>query len=255
MIAIIQLGNKSCTIDLNKPIDISIPLQNGGKNPKAWYAPDPSYKPLHAGDFTGSLKQGSPVNFFNVFFNPHGNGTHTECAGHIIDDEDLTINQCLRTFFFEAQLVSIEPEIKSSDKVITVEQVKDIIDPTVKALIIRTLPNNDDKLLRNYSGRNPCYLDQLATQHLVDIGIEHLLIDLPSVDRELDEGKLLSHHTFWQTDGNLRKQATITEFIYVNEYIKDGKYMLNLQITSMELDASPSKPVLYKIEEESTSME
>jgi hypothetical protein len=32
---------------------------------------------------------------------------------------------------------------------------------------------------------------------LHESGIQHLLIDLPSVDKEKDEGKLLAHKAFW----------------------------------------------------------
>jgi hypothetical protein len=35
--------------------------------------------------------------------------------------------------------------------------------------------------------------------------------------------------------------------IYVEDAISDGSYILNLQIASFENDASPSKPILYKI--------
>ena len=35
---------------------------------------------------------------------------------------------------------------------------------------------------------------------------------------------------------------------HINEEIQEGSYILNLQIASFENDASPSKPVLYKIE-------
>ena len=41
------------------------------------------YTPVVAGDFVGSTASGGPVNFFNIRVNPHGNGTHTECVGHI----------------------------------------------------------------------------------------------------------------------------------------------------------------------------
>jgi hypothetical protein len=41
-----------------------------------------------------------------------------------------------------------------------------------------------------------------------------------------------------------RLNATITEMIYVKDVVLDGTYLLNLQITSFENDASPSKPVL-----------
>ena len=78
-------------------------------------------------------------------------------------------------------------------------------------------------------------------------GVEHLLIDLPSVDKERDAGALLAHRAFWNVDGKMRKQATITEFIYVSNTIEDGTYFLNLQVAPFENDASPSRPVLYKI--------
>ena len=79
------------------------------------------------------------------------------------------------------------------------------------------------------------------------------MIDLPSVDKEIDGGRLLSHKSFWNvTDVNnlnfdARKEATITELIFVPNTIKDGKYILNLMIASFENDATPSKPILYKI--------
>jgi hypothetical protein len=65
-------------------------------------------------------------------------------------------------------------------------------------------------------------------------GIQHLLIDLPSVDKEKDEGKLLAHKAFWNvTDVNdlnldARLEATITEMIYVPDNVADGSYLLNL---------------------------
>ena len=76
---------------------------------------------------------------------------------------------------------------------------------------------------------------------------QHLLLDLPSVDREEDAGQLLAHHAFWQYPAQPRREATITELIFVPNEIADGLYLLNIQITSLELDASPSKPVLYAL--------
>jgi arylformamidase len=81
------------------------------------------------------------------------------------------------------------------------------------------------------------------------LGLDHLLIDLPSVDRESDGGKLLAHKAFWQFPERIRKNCTITELVYVADTIQDGLYFLNLQITSLEMDASPSKPVLYNLTE------
>ena len=90
-------------------------------------------------------------------------------------------------------------------------------------------------------------MEEAAAIYLREIGVEHLLIDLPSVDREVDEGKLLSHNAFWNTSGEIRFQATITELIFVADAIEDGQYLLHLQIAPFHNDATPSKPVLYKL--------
>ncbi|MCB0558058.1 MAG: cyclase family protein, partial [Phaeodactylibacter sp.] len=72
--------------------------------------------------------------------------------------------------------------------------------------------------------------------------------DLPSVDREEDGGKLLAHRAFWSYPETPRTDCTITELIFVNNSIQDGLYLLNIMIASFEIDASPGKPVLYKLE-------
>ena len=119
--------------------------------------------------------------------------------------------------------------------------------PKINSLIIRTLPNNEIKKNKNYSHSNPPYLEEDAAIYLREIGINHLLIDLPSVDREKDNGALLCHNAFWNTNGDVRVEATITEFIYVDDKIKDGTYILNLQIAPIVNDATPSKPIIYKV--------
>jgi kynurenine formamidase len=240
-------------IDLSKPIDISIPLSNTDKNPIAWYIEKPEIEPVKFGDWVGKVSEGSSTNFNNIFFNPHGHGTHTECLGHITH-EFYSINQCLKQFFFTAELISIEPENINDDLVITKHQIeKALKGKNTEAIVIRTLPNLQSKKSTNYSKTNPPYLAEEAATYIREIGIQHLLIDLPSVDREEDEGKLLAHKAFWNVkdvnnlNADARLNCTITEMIFVEDEIQDGSYFLNLQIASFENDASPSKPILYKI--------
>ena len=116
------------------------------------------------------------------------------------------------------------------------------------AIIIRTIPNTADKKSRQYSNTDWVYFQEDAIKFLVKMGIKHLLVDLPSVDKEKDDGELLAHNAFWNTKGKLRLDATITEFIFVPNTVEDGKYFLNLQIAPFENDATPSKPVIYRIE-------
>jgi len=241
-------------IDLSKPIDISIPLTNTDENPIAWYIEKPSIEPVVFGDWIGKVSEGkSSTNFNNIFFNPHGHGTHTECLGHITNDF-YSINQSLKQFFFTAKLITVEPEKIGDDFVITKKCISTSLNVTpIEALIIRTLPNQLDKKSRKYSNTNPPYLAEDAAIFIRESEIQHLLIDLPSVDKEHDEGKLLAHKAFWNVkdtvnlNADARLNATITEMIYVSDEIEDGNYILNLQIASFENDASPSKPILYKI--------
>lgn len=245
--SIIKVGDEHYTANLLEPIDISAPLRSGSENIHAWYVGDVSFKAVENENWIGDVNRGGAVNFRDVYFNPHGHGTHTECVGHI-SKENFTINQCLKTFFFLSQLVTITPEKLNEDEVITLEQVMQLTIPEhVQALVIRTLPNNEAKLTKHYSAKNPPYIQAEAVAYLVASGINHLLVDLPSLDREHDEGKLAAHHVFWNYPKDTQSHRTITEFVFVPNHINDGLYLLNLQIASFENDAAPSKPILFKL--------
>lgn len=248
MEAMIRYRHKNFLCNLEKPLDIGLPLEEGYSGVNCFYAPPMEAEPVVAGDFIGSTARGGVVNFLNIRFNPHGNGTHTECVGHIAK-EKYTINRCLRQFIFPARLVSLYPvRMENGDRVIGHQQIKEALEGEVPpALVIRTLPNDGFKQRMHYSGTNPPYIDSEAVALLVEAGVEHLLIDLPSVDREEDGGRLLAHKAFWRFPDKIRENCTITELIYVNNSIPDGLYLLNIQIAGFEVDASPSKPVLYAL--------
>ncbi len=254
--AIVQIGSETYSADLERGYDISIPLRRGSEQVNCFYAPPYRAVPVVAGDFTGSVEAGAPVNFFNVHINPHGNGTHTECVGHIAERQ-FAIHDCLKQFFFAAELVSVYPQRQEDgDRVITVEQMRALFGESplkTEALILRTLPNEEGKLRRFYSGTNPPYLEARAVDWLVEAGVRHLLLDLPSLDREEDGGKLAAHRAFWKyphTEEAGRLDCTVTEMIYAPDVLPDGFYLLNLQIISLDIDASPSKPVVYRLEKE-----
>ena len=254
MITTVTFNNKDYQFDLSKPLDISMTLSTDKDNSSAWYVDPVSIKPVKGEGFIGSVAQGGSVNFRDIEFNPHGNGTHTESVGHI-DTEIHSINSTLKKFHFHALVVSIEPEVwkensgtrEVNDRIITLEQIKKEVGKNrPEAIIIRTLPNNEKKLTRQYSNSNPPYLCHKAAEYITNLGIDHLLIDLPSVDKEIDNGELLSHKAFWNYHEDIQFHKTISEFIFVNSNIEDGEYLLNLQIAPFENDATPSKPVLYK---------
>ena len=247
MLATISHNGNSYKIDFSRPLDISISLRGDNKNPIAWYLNHPTIEPVRDGNFIGKVSQGASVNFNNIWFNPHAHATHTECVGHITN-EFHSIQQHLKTFFFKARLISVEPEKRGADQVITQKIIeKKLENVNFEAVIIRCLPNYIGKISKHHSNSNWPYLEEDAAIFLREKGIKHLLIDQPSVDKEKDDGKLLAHKAFWNYPKNIRFDSTITELIYVPNKIDDGDYFLNLQPASFENDAAPCKPVLYKI--------
>lgn len=236
--------------DLNQALDISIPLAAGEGRLTAWYVPPIEIEPVRANGFVGSVAEGGSVNFRDIRFNPHGHGTHTECVGHITP-EVYSVNEALEQRFFVARLHTVEPGIltenygngQAGDRVI---RASDIPDALPEALVLRTRPNELSKTTRAYGDSNPPYLLAETASKLVALGVQHLLLDLPSVDREVDGGVLAAHHLFWGWPAHPRKRATITELIYVDDRVEDGLYLLNLQTAPFENDATPSRPVLYR---------
>ncbi len=248
MLATIQYNSIKIKIDLSKPIDISIPLRASKNNVNAWYVDAPKIEPFTDGEWIASVSEGADINFNNIVFNPHAHGTHTECVGHITEKVH-SINQNLKQFFFFSEVITVAPEKLGDDFVISKKQLQFAIGNKKRdAIVIRTMPNTKEKLSRQYSYTNPPYLLEDAAVYLREKGVKHLLIDLPSIDKEKDGGQLLAHNAFWNTQGKLRMDATITEFIFVPNTVDDGGYFLNIQIAPFENDASPSKPILYKIE-------
>ena len=235
-------------------IDLSIPVVSGKNNVNAWYCDPVQIEPVVAGDFIGSVTSGAPVNFKNITINPHGNGTHTECVGHI-SKENFTINQCLKEFHFMARLISVKPAsfwnetAQQTDQRIETAQLKNRIADwdSEEALIIRTLENPEAKKTHQYSGTNPTYFTTEAIDFINSLGVKHLLVDLPSVDREEDEGMLACHKRFWNYPENPWTEKTISELLYIPDNVVDGTYLIQIQIMSIESDASPSKIVAHKI--------
>lgn len=249
MLAKIEYKAREYQIDLSKPLDISIPLRGETSNVNAWYLDHPKIEPHQEGGSVAKVSEGAAINFNDIWFNPHAHGTHTECVGHITE-EFHSINTHLNHYFFAAELLTIAPEKQGSDFVISKKQLEYVLGQGRRdAIVIRTLPNTKAKLSRQYSHTNPPYMLEEAAKFLCEIGVQHLLIDLPSVDKEKDNGELLAHKAFWNFNGAPRKSATITELVFVPNHIQDGKYFLNLQVAPFVNDASPSRPVLFEVEE------
>lgn len=248
MLLSLSFQNQDFVASGESEVDLSIAYQESG-GASAWYVSPMKVEPVRANGFLGSVAEGGDVNFRDVQFNPHGNGTHTECLGHI-SPEAHSINQQDIPAILPCLVVSVVPEKRGEDQVVALKGVQEVIsavwnpEQLPPAFVLRTLPNGPEKRSKNWSNTNPPYLEAALAQWLVRCGVDHLLLDLPSVDRESDGGALAAHHAFWQYPENPRHHATITEFIFVPDQLEDGAHILNLQTAAFELDATPSRPII-----------
>ena len=231
--------------DLAEPIDISIPI-SFACSVSAFGAGTPTKKTYQAGTFVGDVSQGGSCNCSEITINPHCHATHTECVGHILSG-DLFVPSLIKPFWGLAQLVTVEASGIDQGMLLQAG-----LDKNMDALIIRTTPNPDTKKSRQYQEEAP-FMRVDAMEYCNDLGISHLLVDFPSVDPINDGGKLLAHRTFWQVkegqtemSASVARHKSITELIYVPNQIEDGLYGLNLQMSNMELDGVPSRPLLYR---------
>jgi len=257
----LQKDGRTYSFQTEKGKDISISLNPNG--PRAWYVEPMRIEPVRTEQFLGSVAEGGAVNFRDVYFNPHGHGTHTENVGHIIDTEVPVVNSISSSHFF-TKVVTVElmkqdalqdstkdvtQDAEQGDWVVNEESLTGM-DLNVEALVIRTKPNDHSKTSRQYSGTNFPYLTLGAMQRIVDAGVQHLLIDLPSVDREEDGGALAAHHLFWNVPAEPNFQKTITELIYVPNEISDVNYIFYLEVSYFANVAAPSRPMLFDLVEE-----
>ncbi len=278
MLISIQIENNSYRIDTDKPIDLSIPLNFNGEQPNVYGTERAVSKPCEAGSLVGDTRRGGSCNFEQYTFIPHCNGTHTECIGHITH-ERISVAESLKDAFIFATLITVQPESaldtadsytpekNAEDRLITRASLEKAFGKEPPkggtqneggtqngaALIVRTLPNDDSKKTRDYTEDPPPFFSLEAISYIAKSGFEHLLVDTPSIDRMFDEGKLSAHRIFWnvpqgsfEAGKESRAGSTITEMIYVPDEVKDGTYLLNLQIAPFAADAAPSRPLIFE---------
>ncbi len=270
MIINFSIGTRSYRANLSQPRDISIPLHFNGAQPSHFGAPPASAHPLKTDNFIGSVASGGSCNVGEYRLVPHCNGTHTECVGHITR-EQISIHEQLLENVFPATLISVSPvpeeETPESylppkepgDMLITAAELKQRLSGQdssyLTALIVRTLPNDSEKSRRNYLQIPPPFFSCEAMQFINQLPVQHLLVDVPSVDRMFDEGRMTNHRQFWNikpgsqdTSEETFFHKTITEMVFVSNDIPDGKYLVQIQIPNFMADAAPSRVFLFKLE-------
>jgi len=264
-----KIDNKEYSCDTTKPIDISIPLKFNEIQPNTYDVDKATSKAYEKSDFIGDTRRGGGCNFEEYRLIPHCNGTHTECVGHI-SFERISIHNTLKDSLIASTLITVKPEkaFDTNDKYIPEKNEEDfmitkkileekLVDSDkdfLEGLVIRTFSNDHSKISRRYMENQPPFFSIEAMEYIVSLNVKHLLMDIPSVDRTFEEGKLTAHHNFWnvsyeshEIDKENHSMKTITEMIYASNEVDDGKYLMNIQIPNFVADAAPSRIFLYKL--------
>lgn len=238
----IKHQNQSYAVDFSLGIDCSSTYGLTTAEPRAWHAQPVKIEAVRQGDWVGEVKQGAPVNFCNVHLNPHGNGTHTECVGHITPQKQ-SINEVLPGYQGIANFCRLTPDAHNG-KMVSLKAVQALnLSFDFEVLMVEvpaTFP-------QDFSGTNPAYFEPALLSFLRQQGIKHFITNLPSVDPEEDAGALAAHKAFWNYPAQIDLECTITELAYFPSDLKPGAYFLNLQVAPLHNDASPSRPVLYAL--------
>lgn len=248
----LKINNNLYHYDSSSFIDLSIPLNFGGTQPNYFGVEKATSVPYKSGNLIGATKQGGGCNFDVLTLIPHCNGTHTECVGHIVND-NISVHSIITDVLIPVTLITVQPR----DGIIHEGQIA--VESGFNAgLILRSLPNNESKCSRAYdSDHLPPYFSEEAMNKINVLSVNHLLVDMPTIDPAYDEGRLVNHHIFWgvdqdkhDLDGNPPSSKTITEMIYVPNDVPDDRYLLQIQVANFVSDAAPSRPVIFPIEME-----
>ena len=269
MQAELSYGGQKVRAALDRGVSLAIAVEFGASGPRHFGAGAPESKPFAVGAFTGSVASGASVNCSTVTLTPHCQMTHTETVAHLTREAGDAWRVVPRGLL-PAVVVSVVPEPASessestdpqpyaTDNLITRRRLRAawpmtrMVDPV--AVIIRTLPNDAAKRTRNYNDLVPPFLTREAVEWLVEKRIEHLVVDVPSIDRTHDEGRLVGHRIFFglppgsSARGDAaRSRATITELAFVPDEVHDGPCILSLAVPAIGGDAVPSQPIVYPL--------
>ncbi len=267
----LAISSKNYEVDVANGFSLAIPLQFDGAQPNHFGVNHASQTTLEAGGFIGDTSRGGSCNVSSVTLVPHCNGTHTESVAHIVD-QMVSVGEraqalmpsvviTVRPEHGAISLDSYTPELEENDQVISkgilAAELSEYDAEQVTALVVRTLPNPQVKMRAQYNDDNPPpFFTREAIDYLNEKGIQHLLVDFPSIDKMYDDGLLTNHHLFWnveeQTHQLTEETAThksVTEMIYVSDAVTDGFYLMSLNVAPFESDAAPSRPILYPLKE------
>ena len=236
-------------MNTDEGMDLSIRNDFSGSAPIFYGSEQPKANALRSNDFIGDIKEGGSCNVPVVTLDIHCTGTHTESIAHVIDSEEKISDVCpygmIPAWLTSVELCEANHTNESyhcdiaSNLLITKKELQKNISESYSALIIRTLPNDDSKKTRDYDVKPAPFFTNDAIDHINELGVKHLLVDIPSIDKANDGGQLENHKRFF------KQGKTISELLFIPNDLKDGFGFLQIQIPNWGLDVAPSRPIFY----------
>lgn len=244
-------------VDFRGAVSLALPLDFSQPHPRHFGAPAATSEAFRTGGFEGEVARGASCNCRRVTLVPHCNGTHTESASHLTLEQQ-PLHEFLPAAPLPALLLTVRavdapssgedslPAPRAGDRLVTRASVLEAWaahqGARPLALLLRTGTDWNDG--------SPPFLSRQLAGELVERGIEHLVTDLPSVDRLADEGRLTAHRIFFGLPAGSTKLAeaaratcTITELAGFAPHLRDGPCAVQIQVPAWSGDAVPSRPL------------
>jgi kynurenine formamidase len=244
-------------VDFAAATSLALALDFDAPHPRHFGAPSARSEAFRAGSFEGQVAQGASCNCRSVTLIPHCNGTHTESASHLTL-EQRPLHAFLPAGPLPALLLTVPPVTAQGSDEDTLPAPLDADRMVTRAGLRAAWAAYDSArpralLLRTGTGWRdaaPPFLSRQCAAELVARGIEHLICDLPSVDRMQDAGHLTAHRIFFGLPAGsirlaeaARPTTTITELATFPADLIDGPCAVQIQIPAWTGDAVPSRPL------------
>lgn len=269
---LVVIAGREWEVQTDDPFELAVSLDFRGPQPRAYGLSAAQARTVEAGGFVGDTRRGGSANCETLELTPHANGTHTEGVGHIAWERIFVADAAQQPLLPATVLTvplrdliateeSYSGQSEPDDQVICAVDLQAArnrvgLDAAfLNAVVVRIEPEQRPfEPLDEHSGSNPPYLTDQAVRWIRDSQCQHLLVELPSIDREDDGGLLPNHHRFFgvkrqETPDHQSRRRTLTEMIFVPAEVRDGPYVLSLRFPRLRTDAVPSRPLLYPLEE------
>lgn len=247
-------------------IDCARPLRFDTGAPVPFSAPPARRRALDLATGPADVRRGGAVNADRLDLVPHAHGTHTESFGHLSEGRE-TLVDVFEPRLLPASVITVEAssDVRAEEEAGPSWAVGDLV--VTRSALLGGLASCDPSFVEGLAVRivpvgppdAPTYLTGAAASLVRDRGILHLVLELPSIDRPEDGGRLAAHRAFWGMDADSRsarpdrRGCTLTEMAVFPPSLRDGSYLLDLQVPPIDSDAAPSRPVFYPVSTARTS--